>query len=682
MADPVDVAAVSRLLEQAGITDSQSVSCIASTVDGLRSVATELCGDAYMEAQWSALLHLWTTAQGRGSAWMFAQASRHAVTMSYAGVPSDVLPQRPVAVVPACLPLSSLPERAAAAKGRARVTQAVLAACKRTAASSGDLVVPSNKKAKALAAPAGSDGSVVDLSMTMDLALAWEKVLAKCRALLVLLGSTSPSYCELYGRGPPSSVHLAVQDDVFRDKSAAPDTISGHVRAFEDLRRWCACLGLVLTDLRMLDVAAFLKDQIPRGKSVPLRVYRGLCWAERAFGLVLHTGTPQVRSQSSIVVDAGCEHLAESVSAEMATLKMVADMEDLVGAAPSLPLRAYAGACCCLAHGVLRWQDLQRSSSLHLTADALVAVPVMKRKRQPAPWAALRQGFLNIDWAGSWVDVLAEAGLPGKDFVLAAASFDMQTFTRRIARYSDGVGLMRALLVLSGMEAEASLKFTLHSWRHLMPTMARQLRLPEHEQVEIGHWATGSSMPRRYDSTACVTELGAKFTISSAVSNGWTPVGAGCVAAAPPVPLPASPPAAVLPRPKGNFAKAKPCKMKPSKPSRVISSDLKVLDASVQVVHFGTGKVHLWKMGMSTICSAWKCGSPDDAADAASFCKAGTVISDTAGTPYCRLCYSERLSFLRCSAPDCVNDVDGDGDVAPDGSETSCLSSSCAADSD
>ena len=78
-----------------------------------------------------------------------------------------------------------------------------------------------------------------------------------------------------------------------------------------------------------------------------------------------------------------------------------------------------------------------------------------------------------------------------------------------------------------------------------------------------------------------------------------------------------------------------------------MKSDVEVLDAGVQLVNFSTGKVHLWRMGRSSLCSLWKCGSPDSAADSASFCKPGQKVGDTVSTPYCRQCYSERLAFLR-----------------------------------
>ena len=58
----------------------------------------------------------------------------------------------------------------------------------------------------------------------------------------------------------------------------------------------------------------------------------------------------------------------------MVVIKMVADMEYWVAHAPTLPLRVYAGGFCCLAHGVLRWADMQWSMELHLTIDALIGV--------------------------------------------------------------------------------------------------------------------------------------------------------------------------------------------------------------------------------------------------------------------------------------------------------------------
>ena len=75
---------------------------------------------------------------------------------------------------------------------------------------------------------------------------------------------------------------------------------------------------------------------------------------------------------------------------------------------------------------------------------------------------------------------------------------------------NDAMALMRALLLVGGMVVDAALEFTLHSWRHLLPTAALQVRLSGSDQVEIGHWAAGPAM---HDSAACVAELTAKSAI-------------------------------------------------------------------------------------------------------------------------------------------------------------------------
>jgi hypothetical protein len=284
--------------------------------------------------------------------------------------------------------------------------------------------------------------------------------------------------------------------------------------------------------LRDFDVAAFLRGQAGRGKSVPARLTHSLAWFETVFGLDLHTTSPLVRSQSH---PPDLLPPAPPKQAKMVVVKMVADMEGFVRHAPTLPLRCYAGAFCCLAHGVLRWADLQWSWKIHLTIDALIGVCwKMKKKQCQVPWAAIRAGFTHTDWAGHWVAELEEAFLPAEDFVLRAVSRNGCRFTPRMSCFNDAMAMMRSLLILGGMEADVALQFTLHSWRHLLPTAARQLRLSDSDQVEIGHWTTGSAMPRRYDSAACVTELTAKAAILEAVGRGWALADPGCVAALPP----------------------------------------------------------------------------------------------------------------------------------------------------
>ena len=126
-----------------------------------------------------------------------------------------------------------------------------------------------------------------------------------------------------------------------------------------------------LSTLREFDVAAFLRDQAGRGKSVPARLIHTLVWFEKVFGLDLHTNSFLIRSQSS---PPDMLPPAPPKQAKMVVIKMVADMETFVREAPTLPLRCYTGAFCCLAHGVLRWADMQWSWEIHLTIDALIGI--------------------------------------------------------------------------------------------------------------------------------------------------------------------------------------------------------------------------------------------------------------------------------------------------------------------
>ena len=72
-------------------------------------------------------------------------------------------------------------------------------------------------------------------------------------------------------------------------------------------------------------------------------------------------------------------------------------------------------------------------------------------------------------------------------------------------------------MILGGMTTEEALRYTPHSWRRLYPTLRRQLQAPDSVLNDVGHWAHNPGMPRRSDSTACVTELAT--TASSYVDN-------------------------------------------------------------------------------------------------------------------------------------------------------------------
>ena len=170
-------------------------------------------------------------------------------------------------------------------------------------------------------------------------------------------------------------------------------------------------------------------------------------------------------------------------------------------------------------------------------------------KTVQVPWAALRLGLRNRDWGKDWLAAMAEANLPGNDFVILAPNKEWTGFKERIADFYDAQAAMRALLIMGGMDATAAMEFSCHSWRHLYPTAGRQLDLNPDHINSMGHWAHGSGMAAKYDSMACVSELVQKVKVRDAFVGGWALVDPGCVPAMEEgtVPQPSHPPKASHP---------------------------------------------------------------------------------------------------------------------------------------
>ena len=102
---------------------------------------------------------------------------------------------------------------------------------------------------------------------------------------------------------------------------------------------------------------------------------------------------------------------------------------------------------------------------------------------------------------------------------------DFLSLSNGIARYDHANSALRILLCKNEgkMSVEEALMYTCHSWRHLYPTMARQLKLPNDAVTEMGHWGPSSGMAARYDSAKGVMELLNKRLVTSAAQAGWIP---------------------------------------------------------------------------------------------------------------------------------------------------------------
>ena len=91
----------------------------------------------------------------------------------------------------------------------------------------------------------------------------------------------------------------------------------------------------------------------------------------------------------------------------------------------------------------------------------------------------------------------------------------------RPAAYATVVTYSRVVLMRIGLSAREALRFTLHGYRQVYPTLANQLGLESLEQEAIGHWKKGSAMPQVYDSLNNSLEIRAKQRVLGALARGF-----------------------------------------------------------------------------------------------------------------------------------------------------------------
>ena len=91
------------------------------------------------------------------------------------------------------------------------------------------------------------------------------------------------------------------------------------------------------------------------------------------------------------------------------------------------------------------------------------------------------------DWAGLWLDQLAEAGLPGMDFVMLKADNSFQKFVGKVATCTDCQASLHVLLMMPPLSftAQQAATFNPHGWRHVFTTACKQLGIID-EDINLG----------------------------------------------------------------------------------------------------------------------------------------------------------------------------------------------------
>ena len=84
-----------------------------------------------------------------------------------------------------------------------------------------------------------------------------------------------------------------------------------------------------------------------------------------------------------------------------------------------------------------------------------------------------------------------------------------------------------ACLLSFAMSATDACAFAMHSFRHLMPTCAFQLKSAEPEVKATGQWGANPTIARQYDSAMIASELAAKDWVIQNLTAGWRLAEAG-----------------------------------------------------------------------------------------------------------------------------------------------------------
>ena len=216
----VEVCRQPQVLE---IGEPSSIMRLAGNLDELRAVAPGVLRGGVGNEAWFAFVSVWQSSVLLGRQWVQQQGARHVATSPSSPTVAALQPVLPRPVFP---PLPPLPlVSAAASSAHCAATVAVLAAGKRPAAAVVKLLMGPN------------------LSGRADLGRSWENVLVQCRMALCNFDAACPRLVQLYSEAVPSLVHLAVHDDVYRDRCQSPSTIRGYIRAL-DLNLWAGSLGI------------------------------------------------------------------------------------------------------------------------------------------------------------------------------------------------------------------------------------------------------------------------------------------------------------------------------------------------------------------------------------------------------------------------------------------------------
>ena len=479
--------------------------------------------------------------------------------------------------------------------------------------------------------------------------------------LFAFLGSRSSVHTEMYGTGgslKPSPAVVSTCNDLLIG-TRKPGCVSSYVKECFSYFEWAEALNLDVCSMGVLMICSYLRSACERGRSVPNLARCALVWCEVCTRTSLGTNKREITAfvTKLTVVSPSGMILKAPVQARPVPPDSVCALELLVTSGHTLPIRVFAGVAALCCHGVKRWSDVQHVTALSVTDDALLVTTWRsKKKRAPLLWAALRRGFSNTDWVMAFMLALKEAHLPGPDYLVRRPSRDLKCFTSHPASWADACRCVQAALVVTGLSAESACSYTMHSFRHVYPTVANQLGMQPEVISLMGHWATSKDkMASAYDGARTATELLHKSHVCRNVAAGWRPAPTGSIPKPPVIAM-------------GLAAGVTPL----AEPARLSAANLCILDAStavssaasasvpastddddaqftfpkgiVQVLNSKTSTVHLSPAEGGTFCKFWKCGRRKTPARNAEFAR--STRRWKASVSVCRFCITCHSSSM------------------------------------
>ena len=122
---------------------------------------------------------------------------------------------------------------------------------------------------------------------------------------------------------------------------------------------------------------------------------------------------------------------------------------------------------------------------------------------------------------------------PSLDHLVQRPDALLSAFSACPAKWADANRALQLLLRLGWVQSEVAITYSMHSMRHVAPTLGRQLGIDLEVLNVMGGWAGRFPMPLRYDAAECTAELVPKLSIIDNVASGWRPVPRGQLLARP-----------------------------------------------------------------------------------------------------------------------------------------------------